>query len=434
MSSERHAGARDTAEKAAVGLLLVAVGTCPWKAVAAGELMLAHVALAAAGAVLGVLALRGDRPIRAPQWVWVLGAAIGVVTVVSVVWPVAPTYYADRFLGGVFDAVADPQMLAIENIRSALKWLVAAVFLPLTVCLTVARRPRLLVALTDAWICGTAISAAVGITDAAGLTRISVTLIPVTNAAGRQAGLTGHSTHLAFSIIVALPLVVWRLVRTGRASTRTVHAVAGLVMVAGLVTTGSRAGIAGAVIAVVAALVLDPRGRRLVPAVSALVALGSALVLVVAPALVARVAEDLRLAGAPSAQTSDEIRWQLTQQALADFAHSPLWGVGLDVSEQAHNIYLQLVASGGVILLLGFGLAQLGFLSDAWTARHRMDGLGGALVACGVTFLAIGAVQWQLTDVFIYVPFALAAGLWAIARDEEASVPADVCLWEEIRS
>nr|WP_246325811.1 O-antigen ligase family protein [Actinomycetospora corticicola] len=198
-----------------------------------------------------------------------------------------------------------------------------------------------------------------------------------------------------------------------------------MVLAGGLVASASRAGLIAAVLGATLTVLTLTAGRRLVlPLVGGVVAV--AVVAVAAfPALLDRVAEQLRISGADSASESNAIREGIARQALTDFGHSPLHGLGLPVAADAHNVYLQLLASGGVLLLLGFGVFVLGFVLEVRRLDGGAvgDGLPRVLLVSVVSWLLVGAVVNQLTDAFLYLPIAIVAGL-AAARESTAGGPA----------
>ena len=60
-----------------------------------------------------------------------------------------------------------------------------------------------------------------------------------------------------------------------------------------------------------------------------------------------------------STKASSFIRDQLRNQALLDWQHDPVGGVGFSVLSQGHNTYLQTLAAGGLILFFGYVFIDL---------------------------------------------------------------------------
>jgi hypothetical protein len=209
--------------------------------------------------------------------------------------------------------------------------------------------------------------------------------------------------------------VVWRLTRVRAAWPAAGWAAAGLVMVGGLVVSESRGGLVAAVAAVLVTLALRRRSRPWLAPLAVLAAAVAVVVVVSAPDLVGGAAERLRLAGADSAAMSNQVREQLGAQAWADFAHAPAQGIGLEVAVQGHNIWLQLLAAGGALLLLGFLAAVALVAADIAVLRRVGDGLPLVMGICAATWLLVGTVENHLTDLYLYVPFAVIAGMRALS-------------------
>ena len=403
-------------------LLVLAVATSPWNAVGLGPLKLTHLFLAAALAVLLLQATAVRRPVLVPAWVWLLAATITVTAVAALLWPVSASYLASRFSDGVPDVAGSLAAPGPDNIVAAGKWLVAEIGLPLAVCLAAVTRPGRVRVLAVAFTVGTLLSATVAITDQLGLTQVGGVLFPAISFTGRQAGLSVHANHLALSIVMSLPVVVWLLARR-RGRALLLPTLAAVIMAVGLLVTGSRAGYVGAALAAGLTMAAETRTRRLLPWLVGAAVLGAAGVLAVVPSRAHALAQRLRLVDNDGAAASDTVRAGLNHQALADAQYSPIRGVGYEVLAQGHDIYLQLLACGGVLLLITYALAQLGFLGTAWRVPDGSTGLGRVLGIAGATYLIIGVVGNELSDAFVHVPFALVAGLWAAERHAARSTP-----------
>jgi hypothetical protein len=405
------------ADALGVGLLVGSVATVPWNAVVVAGLKPGPVMLALALLLLGTRALVLRRRVVVPAWVWVLGGTITLVALVTLVHPPSPGYLAARYV--------PPELVAHTEagwpgLVQAIGWLVAAVALPLTVCLAAPLRPGLPGRLASAWALGAAASAAVAVTDDAGVTHVSLGLRGLVDVGGREAGLTVQPTHLAVATALALPVVVWRLTRVRGAWPAAGWAAVGLVMVAGLVVSESRGGLVAAVAAVLVTLAMRRRSRPWLAPLAVLATAIAVVVVVSAPDLVGGAAERLRLAGADSAAMSNQVRGQLGAQAWLDFVHAPVQGIGLEVAVQGHNIWLQLLAAGGALLLLGFLAAVALVGADVTAVRRAEGGLPLVLAICAATWLLVGTVENHLTDLYLYVPFALIAGVRAVAAAPSA--------------
>lgn len=407
-------------------LLALAVATATWNGVSLG-LPLGHLFLAAALVVLVLPVVGQGLRLAVPAWVWPLPAALLLVVACSVLFPVDRGYLTSRF-GVPIDAATAAAIPSpgIANLLNAVRWIVPALALPVAVCLAVAGRDatdrgRLVRTLTAAWVLGAAVNAAVALADETGLTSISARFVAV-DVGGRQAGLTAQPNHLALSVGLAAPVAVWFLLST-RGRERVGWGVVAAVMGGGLVVSGSRGGLVVALGAVLVAVAVDRVGRRgLLPLAGAVLGAGTLLVAFF-PTVLDRLGRELRLTGAESAAESDAIRARIHAQALADIEHSPLRGIGLHVMTEGHSIYLQLGASGGALLVLGFLATAAGALLDgAALARSgtAAAGLARALVVAFGAWLVVGVVENQIADLYLYVPLALLAGLTVAAAPRVA--------------
>ncbi|WP_433803072.1 O-antigen ligase family protein [Actinomycetospora sp. CA-084318] len=412
-----------------VTLLAFAVATATWNGVSLG-LPLGHLFLAAALGVLALLAIGSGARLAVPAWVWPLPTALLLVVACSVLFPIDRGYLSARF-GVPIDAATAAAIPSpgIANLLNGVRWIVPALALPLAVCLAVAGREpgvrtRLVRTLTAAWVLGAAVNAAVALADETGLTAISAHFISV-DVGGRQAGLTAQPNHLALSVGLAAPVAVWFLLST-RGRERLLWAGATAVMGGGLFVSGSRGGLVVALGAVGVALLVDRLGRRLLlPLAGAAVGAGTLLVAFF-PTMLDRLGRELRLTGAESAAESDAIRARIHAQALLDIEHSPLRGIGLHVMTEGHSIYLQLGASGGALLFLGFVATAVGALADGGAiarAGGPAAGLARALVVAFGAWLVVGVVENQIADLYLYVPLALLAGL-AVTVGARPATPA----------
>ncbi|WP_029430293.1 O-antigen ligase [Blastococcus sp. URHD0036] len=407
-----------------LALLTVAVGAASWNGAGIGGFQVAHLALAAATLVLVTVAVVRKRSLAVPPWAVVLPAAIVLVFAASEVWPTADSYLERRV------QVPIPAVIAATlptwhaaNVLGAVGWLISAAALPLAACLAVRVRPAMAGRLADAWVLGAAVSAAVALTDAVGVTRISAALIPVIDIGGRQAGLSAQPNHLAVAIALVAPVVTWRVVTTSTLARGAAWLGVGAVLAGGLLVSGSRGGLVGAAVGVFVTLCVLPAGRRLIVPAAGLLLGAAAVTVAVAPDSVTGLAESLRLTGAASAAESDSIRAGIADQALVDFGHSPFRGIGLPVIADGHSIYLQLLAAGGVLLALAFALAVVGCALDARALARRQGDLPRVLLVALGVWLLVGLVENQLTDVYLYVPFALLAGLCALPQPAGTAAP-----------
>lgn len=367
-----------------------------------------------AAACIGSVAVASQlRPL--PAWLWVPGIGVVLVLVVHVVFPTPELYLASRTpldaVGALLPSAPDGAVTAAV----AARWLVALLVLPLLVVNLWGKQQAPLELLLWAWAAGAGASALVAVSDVVGVTQVGPGLIGYAQQAGRQTGLASQPNHLGFACALAAPAAAHLATRSG-----VVRRLAGAgllaLLLAGVVLSGSRGAQLGIVLvaAITAVLLLDLRRHLAALAYAASFALlGGALV-------AGRVADALghllRFGDDPGAAQSDSIRLLYAQQAARDVEHRPVFGVGYQVLVEAHNIYLQALAAGGVVLLASLLLLLGGALRTSFRLGRRGDRLAVALFACVLTWVVCGLIENQLTDRYLYVPVAAVASLAAATR------------------
>lgn len=230
-------------------------------------------------------------------------------------------------------------------------------------------------------------------------------LAGVAEFAGRQTGLTSHPNQLALVCVLGFGL----LAMGGSAHRSLASATAGaLVLVGGIAVSGSRAGALAAGVIVVIALVahharLTSHPRRLALVSGA----GGVLVLLVGlqVSVVDRVLQVSEW-GAANVAESDAGRRQLLTESLDAFADHPIVGAGSDYLLLAHNSVVQVLAAGGIVLLLSL----LPLLASAVPDLDRRSGIRVSPASVAVVgWLVFGLFQNALTDRFLLLVVALAA-------------------------
>jgi O-antigen ligase len=101
---------------------------------------------------------------------------------------------------------------------------------------------------------------------------------------------------------------------------------------------------------------------------------------------------------------SNSERAQLAELAIDQFEARPLQGVGFGVIADAHNIYLQLLAAGGVIAMASFlvFVAGIGASVRRALAGPQRDAAAAAGIAI-LMWLINGVVDNQVADKYLYV-------------------------------
>jgi O-antigen ligase len=277
---------------------------------------------------------------------------------------------------------------------------------------TTVKRCRLLM---DIFTAGAAINGAVGVLGLAGFHIASSAAY-----LNRSAGLTIHPNYLALTCVIALPTAMLWFGRSRRYNVAGVIGVAALL--GGVYASGSRAGFVAAIIAVVLTIIVVPRLRRALPYV--LPVAGIVLVLTLLFTSTGhKLLVQLRLASpsgnAPVGTGSNYQRSLVASLAWSQIQADPLTGVGWAQITGAHDIYLELLNSGGAIALASF-LAFLGGMVAS--LRRALSGpLRDEAIVCGVgilAWLANGVFDNQVADKYLYfIPgllFAIARTTWLL--------------------
>lgn len=111
-----------------------------------------------------------------------------------------------------------------------------------------------------------------------------------------------------------------------------------------------------------------------------------------------------RLAGDASSRMSDDDRFPLLLDAIEKTAQAPFTGIGFAHIVDAHNIYLQVSSSAGIIALAGFLLVAGALVAPLLSGRphpHRW------LAAPAVVYLVAGLFSNQIFTRYIWLIVAL---------------------------
>ena len=357
-----------------------------------------------------------------PWWIKQLVFAIVLVVVIQIYFPPDPLYMSQRIvLTAVGDIRPTPdQSLAVLNLTVAVKFIIAVAATPMAFAGAVRVDRRAVRWLVVAFASGAAVSGWVAILDRVGL-GLSQILTGKADSAGRQFGFSDHPNYLAAGIVLALPFAYWLIFSSNRVD-KIIGSAAMPGLLLGIYASGSRGGAVTTVGVLAFCIVVHPRTR--IYTVNALVGMLIAVggIVTFAPSLGASILSATRLAaGAPTAG-SDSVRAIVGAQGIRDFLHSPLAGIGLQISDQASQVYLQELASGGLILFIAMSIYMLCGLIASASLIPRTT-LGAALFAAFGGTLALNIFEADLTDRFYYVPGAILVALLEQRRLDRRPVP-----------
>jgi hypothetical protein len=342
------------------------------------------------------------RPIPIPPWLLVTAGLMVIAALIESMFPPSPAiqsktalWFVQVFLntGQQINTLLPPR----SNVAALIKWELALLFIPILIGV-VARNPWRINRLLDLWTVSAVISAFVGIVGG--------------GFGHRAAGLTLQSNYLALTCCLAVPTALRWVGRSNRATLAGLGAT--LILVGGEYATGSRDGNVSMAIAIVGSLIFLPRLRRWAPVVLPVLVAGVAALLLFTHAGHS-ILKQLRLTGATQETWGSNYQRSLVKNiAEAQISNRPIAGVGFSVDNDAQNIYLQILAAGGVITMVGFAVFVAGLASSVRRSLHgpvREPAI--AIGVCVLVYLVNGYYDAQIADKYLYV---LPGVLFACAR------------------
>lgn len=360
-----------------------------------------------------------------PWWIKQLVFALMLLAVLVVLLPPDPHYLVQRT---VLDAGGKalpqfPGSISIKNIGIAAKFIVAVAALPMafTASALVDRRSLRWMALAFPF--GAGLSGLAAFIDHTHIASVGHFITHLPNISDRQIGFASHPNFLAAGLVLAIPFACWLIVSTVKWEQRA-GAAALLSLVLGVYASGSRGGAVCVVGAVVLTFVLLPRTRSHLPGILLGGVVGAGIMAVVFPSVALQILKVTRLVGNPNTTGSDIVRAEVGAQGIRDFQYSPIKGIGLQASTDASQVYIQELASGGLILFVAMSLYMLGAGWEAWRLINRTP-LAAAIVGSVAATLALNIFEADLTDRFYYVPEAILVALLVVMRNDDRVAEAD---------
>lgn len=391
----------------AVGLMIL---TVTWNGVRVGGSLLVDPLTVVAFVCVCVHVTLNRRAVPVPPWLLLAGIGLTLAALLSIIFPPRPELLRNPALQQLQVASGAAAAPGRSNIGSMLKFEVALVLLPLML-VVVATTPRRCSRMADLWAISALISAAAGLCDFSGIAHlVPVPYVPP----GRESGLAFHANHLALTCAMALPIVILWSVRGPR--WRVAAALGAPILLGAIYASGSRAGTVGALVAVSATVIAVPRLRRWLG--FALPIAGMLLVLLLAFTNAgSQIIDQVRLnPGNPNALLSNGQRNIAAATALDEIRARPIEGVGFSVIDDAHNIYLQLLASGGIIALAAFAVFCGGLIKSTRLALDGVQADEATVLAVAIlVWLVSGVVDNQVADRYLYVAPALLVAMAHVA-------------------
>jgi hypothetical protein len=402
--------------RAALVAALVCAFTLTWNGWFVGPLRPGD-ALILVTLILLLIANPGDAFHAPPWWIKQLAIVIVVVAVIAIVAPVNPIYLAQRIvLGAQGQPTVDTKgSFAAANLGVAAKFVIAVAATPLAFSGAALLDRRAARWLGVAFASGAALSGWAATADHFGA-NVGHLVTRLPNIGSRQVGFANQPNFLAAGVVLAIPFAFWLAASRNRR-----EQLLGLVCLPGLLggvyASGSRGGSVCAVVIIAVCIVLHPRTRPHAAAVAGV----AAVLVVVAGGLIPEVGHVIlkttRLAGGSSTAGSDSVRAIVGAQGVDDFQHYPIRGIGLQASFDASEVYLQELASGGLILFVAMQTYMLGAIGTAWRYLRRHD-MAMAILASLIATLGLNLFEADLTDRFYYVPAAILVAMVQTLRTD----------------
>jgi hypothetical protein len=391
----------------AVGLF---VFTVTWNGIRVGGGAFGDGFMALALAAVIAYVVADKRPLPLPPWLFIAAIGFFLTGLLAMIFPPSLAVVQRSVLAQLTIKLEDgiQGVTAIPSNTSELVKYEISLLVPVLVIAATATTPARCRTLVNLFTAGAIVNGCVGILDYAGL---HIAPIPFTD--NRSAGLTVQSNYLALTCVLAIPMVMLWFGRSRRWTMAGLFAVVALL--GGVYASGSRAGTVAAVLALLATVAVVPRLR---PALRTLVPIGGMAVVVALmfTNLGAKVLSQIRLGSSSTSTTfSDDQRTLEAQVAWAQIKARPVDGVGFSVIGNAHDLYLELLDSGGVIALGSF-LVFVGGVGISARRARRSGPLREEAIVCSVAlvaWLANGVFDNQLADKYLYVVPGL---LWAVTR------------------
>lgn len=417
-------------DRIAYGTIAVLVFTIGWNGIrlAGGSFANAFFVLAALIVLTCVVVER--RAIAIPPWLLATAGGLVVSALAVAIFPPSASIDNTTLLSfnQQFLSTGQPVPALLQgrsNVSVLLKFEIALLLLPVLIAI-VATTPDRINRLLDLWTISAVINAAVGVLDYGGFHALAT--VPFVG--NRSGGLTIHANYLALTCDLAIPTALRWIGRPDRFGRTDRWTIAGLVataiLLAGEYTTGSRDGNVAAIIGLVLTIAFVPRlrvGLRYV-----LPAVGMFAVAVLMFTHAGRsILNQVRLNGS-NASGSNYERAILRGVADRQISARPVTGVGLSVINDAQNIYLQILAAGGA-LLMSFFLIFLGGLANSVRASLHgpLRDEGIVVGVCVLVWWINGYYDSQLADKYLYVlPGLLIACAYVTSAQREVAPAAPV--------
>ncbi|MDQ6797236.1 MAG: O-antigen ligase family protein, partial [Actinomycetota bacterium] len=230
---------------------------------------------------------------------------------------------------------------------------------------------------------------------------------------GRPAGLATHPNHLGMTSMLSLG-TAFGLAMTSKGLQRKVAGVLSILLVAGLLVSGSRAALFGALVMALTFLVVTHNGRTIRWYLSLCAPLLCAVLLGVVHLPTTNAFTRL-FGDDPSAAASNRDRAEARAESFDQIRARPITGSGFNFSRTAHSLYLQLWVSAGLLGLFGLLALLLLTIGVLLLGARAHDPLLVGMAASYLGYLAAGVATNILWDRYVWLHLALTMALAALA-------------------
>lgn len=351
-----------------------------------------------------------------PPWLMLAGIGILLAQVLTLVFPPPLSLHVRESIELRHLYPTPPYLPDRSDVGALIKFEIALLVVPAMIMASGTTRYRC-ARFLDLFAAGVVVSAFVGILSLGGINVGPTPLIE-----NRSAGLTLHPNYLGVGCSIAAPIVMLWLNRPD-IRWRLAGFVALPMLLGGVASSGSRAGAVTVVLGVLLSTLAFPRLRRTLWLLVPIGAMIAVAVLAWTPAGHG-VLSQLRLTHGSDVGGSNEARRYAADLALEQIRRRPLSGVGFAVIGDAHNIYLEILAAGGVVALVAFAVFMVGLLG---TGRRGIRGPApdeSKVASLGVViWLACGVVGNELADKFLYVVPGILLALSHLRATAPAEAP-----------
>ena len=223
--------------------------------------------------------------------------------------------------------------------------------------------------------------------------------------ANRGIGLSTHSNHLGMACVLASGFAAG-LFLTGSRRSGMVAAAGWAIVSVGILKSGSRAGVLGAAIVLLAVLVFTGSTRILKWCVLVTSGVWLLLALNVIPYDEQDALARLLGGNQPGVAQSNAERAQVREEGLEAIRQHPITGAGFGEARVAHNVYIQVWGAAGLV-----GLVGLAVMANA-SIRALFEGAAGdrfllGAAACTFSFMLVAFASNILWDRYLWYTLAV---------------------------